>query len=90
MKAEKPGASGRGEGEETVLGKGYWHLAGAETKATVEADSVVARELLERLQKEAEKDGIIRLPEFAKNFDHGLLVHAKGAQGFGIQWVSNK
>ena len=35
-----------------------------------------------------ENEGVIRFPEFATNFDHGLLVHAKGAHAFGIQWVS--
>jgi hypothetical protein len=82
VKAEK--VSGRGEGEVTDLGAKYWHIAGAETKSTVAADSVVARELLERLQREGQKDGVIRFPEIANDFDHGLLVHAKGAQGFGI------
>jgi hypothetical protein len=84
MKAEKPGATGRGEGEETKLYKKFWQLSGAETKSTVKADSVVARELLERFQREAERDGIIRFPDFATNFEHGLLTSAKGSHAFAI------
>ena len=87
MKKEKLGDK-RGTGEDTNLGQGYWHLAGAETKATVAANSTVCREFLIRCMKAAGKNGILRFPEFLKDFDHGLLIHAKGAKGFSIQWVS--
>ena len=63
-------------------------MSGAEVKSVVDADSVLAREFLIRCMKVAEKTGIIRFPDFAHDFDHGLLVHAKGAKGFSIQWVS--
>ena len=48
------------------------------------ADSVVAPELLWKFHKDAEEDGIVRFPDFAKNFEHGILTCAKGAHGFAI------
>ena len=40
---------GRGSGEETTCGVPFWHLDGAETHGIVDANSILALELLERL-----------------------------------------
>ena len=62
-------------------------MSGAEVKSVVDADSVLAREFVEKMQKDSQYNGIIGFPEVGKNFDHGVLVPAKGAQAFSIQWV---
>ena len=54
MKREKVKSSiaQRGTGDDIDLGKTYWHLSGAEVRSTVASDSILAREMLMRLQKE--------------------------------------
>ena len=68
----------------------YFHMNGAEVKSTVDADSVIARELVERMQKDGQTNGIVKFPDVGKNFDHGVLVPAKGAHAFSIDWVRIK
>ena len=87
--AKKSTVVGRGAGEGTEAGLNFWQMFGAEAKKTVDADSVVARQMLTRLSMAAGEDGIIRFPNiFTENFSHGILNWAKGAQAFNIQWVS--
>ena len=46
-------SDGRGEGELENKGEPYWHLEGAESESTVAAKSILAREMLSKLQQTA-------------------------------------
>ena len=77
--------AGRGTGDEHHHGLPYWHIAGAESLGVVAANSILARELLERLQNTG-LDGVISFPEEWKDFHAGKLEHALGAESFNIPW----
>ena len=56
----------------------------AESLCTVSADSILAREMLVKLQKKGSKNGAISFPELGKNFPAGKLVPSLGASAFKI------
>ena len=71
----------RGQGEATNPGVTYWSMAGAETYGYVSAESILAVEMLKRLQKEG-RDGVISFPGSWVDFNCGKLEHAMGALSF--------
>ena len=79
---------GRGEGEK-IEGSCYWSIAGADSLGVVDADSVLALELLEAFNNYAKKNRSVSLPDVAKDFPFGILGSALGAPSFEIEWVSS-
>ena len=67
------------------LGNTYWFMSGAESNSTVAANSILAREMLDRLQSWGAK-GYITFPDTWVNFVAGNDGHAKGAKKFSIRW----
>jgi len=53
---------GRGKGKSTELHKPFWYLAGAESLGVVAAVSVLAREVLVRMQEMGAEDGVLSFP----------------------------
>ena len=88
---KKPGFERRGTGEDICLdlGNTYWFMSGAESNSTVAANSILAREMLDRLQTWGSK-GYITFPDAWVNFVAGNDGHAKGAKKFSIRWYQDK
>ena len=80
---------GRGEGEETVAGRPYWHIAGAESLGTVKAESILADEILERLRIKG-VHRTIEFPDVWTDFRHGNLGYAIGAASFTMKWYQER
>ena len=67
----------------------YWYIVGTNSLSNFNTNSTLAIDLLDRMQKEGESDGVISFPDFLSNFSHGQLEGAKSSRPFKIQWVSN-
>ena len=92
IKIEDPaeGVEGRGQGRETEMSVPYWSIAGAEQLGVVSAESVLAREILDRMQKDGKLRGVISFPQFGSNFKNGNLRHALGARSWKIQFHEDR
>ena len=73
----------RGKGILGEPGVSYWYLAGADALGVVSAKSILADEILYRMQQKSEEnDGIIEFPESWIDFQYGKFEHAMGALSF--------
>ena len=80
--------AGRGVGLQTDLGNPFWQLAGADALSTVNSNSKLAREMIQRICRDGADKGIIGFPEMGTNFVHGKLEAALGARQCKISVVS--
>ena len=64
-------------------------MAGAETLGAVKADSVLAREMINRLQQ-TDHRAIVEFPVQWTDFQHGNLMHALGAKSFNLRWHQDR
>ena len=76
------------EGEVSVP---YWSLSNTESLHSIHTSSVMAREVLERLEQHgSSSEGTITLPDAFTNFGLGKISSAIGAARFSIKWHEDR
>ena len=87
LKGTSKAARGQGQDSDEVRGVQFFFLEGAESLGVVAADSVIARELHELFNVEGAA-GVLEFPRVLKDWRHGNIKNALGAQSFSVEWVS--